>query len=102
MGHVLHVPFARVDTTAAALDLLHGAGFTTIALTPDRSAPPIDRLVLDGDRTALLLGAEGPGLSAGALTGTTTTARIAMAEGLDSLNVAAAGAIACHELAHRG
>ena len=102
MGHVLHVPFARVETTAAALDLLHGAGFATLALTPDTAAPPIDRLVLDGDRTALLLGAEGPGLSASALTGTTTTVRIAMADGVDSLNVAAAGAIACHELARRG
>ena len=102
MGHVLHVPFARVETTAAALELLHGAGFATLALTPDTAAPPIDRLALEGDRTALLLGAEGPGLSAGALTGTTSTARIAMADGVDSLNVAAAGAIACHELARRG
>ncbi len=102
MGHVLHVPFARVETTSAALDLLHGAGFTTLALTPDTAAPRIDRLVLEGDRTALVLGAEGPGLSASALTGTTTTARIAMADGVDSLNVAAAGAIACHELARRG
>ncbi len=102
MGHVLHVPFARVETTAAALELLHGAGFATFALTPDTAAPPIDRLALEGDRTALLLGAEGPGLSAGALTGTTSTARIAMADGVDSLNVAAAGAIACYELARRG
>ncbi len=102
MGHVLHVPFARVETTAAALELLHGAGFATLALTPDTAAPPIARLALEGDRTALLLGAEGPGLSAGALTGTTSTARIAMADGVDSLNVAAAGAIACYELARRG
>ncbi len=101
MGHVLHVPFARVETTAAALDLLHGAGFVTLALTPDPAAPPIDQLVLEGDRTALLLGAEGPGLSDSALTGTTTTARIPIADGVDSLNVAAAGAIACHELARR-
>ena len=101
MGHVLHVPFARVDTTGAALEQLHEAGFTTLGLTPDPAAPLLGQLRLDDERTAVLLGAEGPGLSQVAIAGTTSTARIAMADGVDSLNVAAAGAIACYELARR-
>ncbi len=99
MGHVLHLPFARVATTAAGLDLLHAHGFTTVGLTPDRTAPPLERLSWGGGRVAVLLGAEGPGLTAGALAGVTVTARIAMADEVDSLNVAAAGAIACYALA---
>lgn len=98
MGHVLHVPFARVPTTAAALELLHAHGFTTVALTPEPAAPPLETLDLAGERVAILLGAEGPGLTAAALDGATMTARIVMAAGVDSLNVAAAGAIACAQL----
>lgn len=102
MGHVLHVPFARVPTTAAALELLHRYGFTTIALTPDPAVPALGSLPPLGERVALLLGAEGPGLTAAALAGSTVTTRIAMAPGVDSLNVAAAGAIACFALSiHR-
>jgi tRNA G18 (ribose-2'-O)-methylase SpoU len=101
MGHVLHLPFARVATTSAGLELLHGHGFTTVALTPERSAPPLDQLSLGVDRLAVLLGAEGPGLSSAALAGAMVTARIAMADEVDSLNVAAAGAIACYALASR-
>ncbi|MFO7778454.1 MAG: RNA methyltransferase [Nitriliruptoraceae bacterium] len=101
MGHVLHLPFARVSATAAGLELLHGHGVTTVALTPDPSAPPLEELSLAGDRLAVLLGAEGPGLSDAALRGATLTARIAMAAEVDSLNVAAAGAIACHALTRR-
>jgi len=101
MGHVLHLPFARVTTTSAGLELLHRHGFTTLGLTPDRTAPPLEQLSLGVDRLAVLLGAEGPGLTAGALAGSTLTARIVMAPGVDSLNVAAAGAIACYALARR-
>jgi tRNA G18 (ribose-2'-O)-methylase SpoU len=50
---------------------------------------------------ALLLGAEGPGLSDEALDRASYRARIPIAEPVDSLNVAAAGAIACHALARR-
>ncbi len=99
MGHVLHLPFARVEDTVAGLELLHAHGVTTIGLTPDPGAPPLEELSVGGDRLAVLLGAEGPGLSVAALRGATLTGRIAMAPGVDSLNVAAAGAIACYALA---
>lgn len=102
MGHVLHVPQARIAATAAAFDLLHAAGFTTVALTPDPTATDLRDLEVAGTaRLALLLGAEGPGLSDAALDGAHLRARIAMSPGVDSLNVAAAGAIALHALAPR-
>jgi tRNA G18 (ribose-2'-O)-methylase SpoU len=102
MGHVLHVPFARVPTTAVALESLHAAGFRTVALTPAAEATDVRDLALTaGDRVAVLLGAEGPGLSAAALGGAHLRARIAMDPAVDSLNVAAAGAIALHALQAR-
>jgi tRNA G18 (ribose-2'-O)-methylase SpoU len=99
MGHVLRVPFAAVSTTAAALELLHAAGFRTVALTPAPDAVDV-RDVAPGhdERVAVLLGAEGPGLTPTALVGARQRARIAMRPDVDSLNVAAAGAIALHAL----
>jgi tRNA G18 (ribose-2'-O)-methylase SpoU len=102
MGHVLHVPFAPVPSTGAALDLLHTAGVRTVALTPAAAATDVrDLVVTPGERVAVLLGAEGPGLSAAALGGAHERARIAMHPEVDSLNVAAAGAIALHALQAR-
>jgi tRNA G18 (ribose-2'-O)-methylase SpoU len=99
MGHVLHVPTASVDTIDAAFELLHGAGVRTFALTPDADAVDLrDVEVSADDRVALLLGAEGPGLSDGALAGAHLRVRIPMHAGVDSLNVATAGAIALHHL----
>jgi len=61
MGHVLHVPFARLPALPGGLDELGRAGLITVALTPDPSAPEL--FEVDGSRRlALLLGAEGPGL----------------------------------------
>jgi tRNA G18 (ribose-2'-O)-methylase SpoU len=103
MGHVLYVPFARVASTQDALDLLHTAGFTTVALTPAADAVDLrDLEVATSDRVALLLGAEGPGLSDAALASASVRARITMHAGVDSLNVAAAGAIALHAVARAG
>jgi tRNA G18 (ribose-2'-O)-methylase SpoU len=102
MGHVLHVPFASVGTTAAGLDVLHAHGVTTVALTPAASAPDLRVVeVAACGPVALLLGAEGPGLSDAALDGARVRARIAMTTEVDSLNVAAAGAIALHALGPR-
>jgi tRNA G18 (ribose-2'-O)-methylase SpoU len=102
MGHVLHVPFARVPTIASGLASLHAAGFTTIGLTPDPTAVDLrDVEVADDERVALLLGAEGPGLSDAALDGVQRRVRIRMHAGVDSVNVAVAGAIALHALAPR-
>jgi tRNA G18 (ribose-2'-O)-methylase SpoU len=97
MGHVLDLPFTVLAPWPAALSLLDDAGFGLVALTPDPAADDIRRLGLAAaGRVAVMLGAEGPGLSAGALGLATVHARIAMAAGVDSLNVGSAAAIAFH------
>lgn len=99
MGHVLHVPFARTGPIDVALDALRAAGCTVLALTPDPQAVDLDDLTPLRERPlALLLGAEGPGLTAGAVAASDLGVRIPIAGGVDSLNVAAAGAVACHAL----
>lgn len=103
MGHVLRLPFARAPgTVAALLAELRADGITTVALTPDPDAADLRDVAGHlGDRVALVLGAEGPGLTGDALRGAAVRARIAMHPEVDSLNVAAAGAIALHTLAPR-
>jgi tRNA G18 (ribose-2'-O)-methylase SpoU len=92
MGHVLRVPFAVLPGDwPASLDVLRE--FTVLAMTPDVSATPL-REVEVPERWAVLLGAEGPGLSAAALAAADLRVRIPMASGVDSLNVATAAAVA--------
>jgi tRNA G18 (ribose-2'-O)-methylase SpoU len=98
MGHTLTVPWARARAWPDALADARAAGFTIAALTPGDDAIPIDRLPASR-RIALMLGAEGPGLSAASLAATDLRVRIPMAAGVDSLNVAAASAIAFHRVA---
>jgi tRNA G18 (ribose-2'-O)-methylase SpoU len=98
MGHVLHVPFTRVGPLASSLPELHERGFATLALTPRADAVDLGAVRRPAERVAVLLGAEGPGLSAEAIVGATHAVRIAMDGGVDSLNVAAAGAITFHAL----
>jgi tRNA G18 (ribose-2'-O)-methylase SpoU len=94
MGHVLRVPFAVLPGEwPASLAQVRTAGFRLLALTPHRDAAPI-RSVESPDRWALLFGAEGPGLSPGALDAADQLVRIPMADGVDSLNVATAAAVA--------
>jgi tRNA G18 (ribose-2'-O)-methylase SpoU len=70
-----------------------------LALTPAPGAVPIQRLKPDQrERAALLLGAEGPGLSRHALAASDVPVKIPMRRGVDSLNVAAAAAVAFWEL----
>lgn len=103
VGHVLGVPFARLDPWPGALGALRDAGFALVALTPDPTAEPLRRLdPASLGRVALLLGAEGPGLSAAALARADRRVRIPMAPGVDSLNVAAASAVAFAHLADLG
>ncbi len=93
MGHVLRVPFAVVpDPLPSALEGLRQQGFRLLAATPAPSATAV-RDVPPADRWAVLLGAEGPGLSDAALAAADLRVRIPMAEGVDSLNVATAAAV---------
>lgn len=97
MGHVLRVPFAPLPGPwPASLDLLRHAGLRVAALTPAGDAVPLRAAGLDTGPVALLLGAEGPGLSEAALAAADLRVRIPMASGVDSLNVATAAAVAFH------
>jgi tRNA G18 (ribose-2'-O)-methylase SpoU len=94
MGHVLRMPFAVLDgPLPAALPRLHDAGVPTLALTPRAQAEPL-RSVTPPPRWAVLLGAEGSGLTEESLAGAQRLVRIPMATGVDSLNVATAAAVA--------
>ena len=100
MGHVLHVPFTELPGPwPASLDRLRAAGLRVAALTPADDAVALAAAGLAGERVALLLGAEGPGLSADALAAADLLVRIPMASGVDSLNVATAAAVAFHTVA---
>jgi tRNA G18 (ribose-2'-O)-methylase SpoU len=107
LGHVLRVPWTRIAGGRDGLAALHAAGFTTVALSPAPDAEPINELAAElaaaeRDRptfVALLLGAEGPGLTDEALRHADRRVRIPIADGVDSLNVATAAAIAFHRLA---
>ena len=103
MGAVFAIPYARMSDWRAGLAEIRAAGFTLLALTPDQSAVPLEAATSAG-RVALLLGTEGDGLSSRWLAEADTAVCVpmspgAMAMGVDSLNVVAAAAIACHELA---
>jgi tRNA G18 (ribose-2'-O)-methylase SpoU len=103
MGAVFAIPYARMSDWRGGLAEIRAAGFTLLALTPDQSAVPLDKVTSAG-RVALLLGTEGDGLSARWLAEADLAVCVpmsagAMAMGVDSLNVVAAAAIACHELA---
>jgi tRNA G18 (ribose-2'-O)-methylase SpoU len=103
MGAVFAIPYARMTEWFDGLAELKRAGFKVLALTPDARATPITSASI-GDRAALLLGTEGDGLSARWLHEADEAVRIPMhpaarANGVDSLNVVAAAAIACHRLA---
>jgi tRNA G18 (ribose-2'-O)-methylase SpoU len=95
MGHVLALPFAVLPGWPADLGRLHDAGYLTVALTPAEDA--VDLAAVDPrahPRTAVLLGAEGPGLTDVAQRTAGIRARIPMRTGVDSLGVAAAAAVA--------
>jgi tRNA G18 (ribose-2'-O)-methylase SpoU len=104
MGTVLAVPYARMDDWREGLGGLRAAGFRLLALTPADGAIPIGEVLAGGGvppgaRLALLLGAEGDGLSARWRDQADVSVRIPMSREVDSLNVASAAAIACYLLA---
>jgi tRNA G18 (ribose-2'-O)-methylase SpoU len=106
-GATVALPFARLADWPRDLERLGDAGYTVLALTPRAEAVDIGELGNGGElgdgrplpaRLALLLGTEGRGLSAEALAAADLHVRIPMAPEMDSLNVAAAGAVALHWL----
>jgi tRNA G18 (ribose-2'-O)-methylase SpoU len=105
MGAVFAIPYARMTGWFDGLAELKSAGFRVLALTPDEGATPIDAALSGaGNRVALVFGTEGDGLSSRWLREADEAVRIPMnraarAAGVDSLNVVAAAAIACHLLA---
>jgi tRNA G18 (ribose-2'-O)-methylase SpoU len=96
VGAALLVPFARLARDEDAVGLLERHGFAPIALSPSGATTLADHR--PQRRNAVLLGSEGPGL-APALLARTTSVRIAMAPGFDSLNVATTSGIVLHHLA---
>ncbi|MGF7236634.1 MAG: TrmH family RNA methyltransferase [Frankia sp.] len=101
MGEVFAVPYARLERWPDGLGTLRDAGFTVLALTPGAGSVPLDEVRLGlaaTDRVAILLGTEGSGLSEAALAGADRRVAIPMAAGVDSLNIAAAAAIAFYAL----
>ncbi|WP_069814129.1 TrmH family RNA methyltransferase [Streptomyces sp. TP-A0874] len=95
MGAVFAVPHARLENWPGGLEMTGRAGFRLLALTPHEKAVPLDTAVAKGpERIALMLGAEGTGLSRQALSAADEWVRIPMADGIDSLNVGAAAAVA--------
>lgn len=97
LGLVLRVPFARLEPWPAGLGLVSASGFTPVALTPSPGAETVGKVAqeLRGQKVALIVGAEGPGLSRAVL-GMCRRARVPMVAGVDSLNVAAATAVALY------
>lgn len=99
MGTVFQVPWTRLPEWTAAKPLLEGAGLHLAALALADDAVALDDFAAAGhERVALLMGSEGDGLSRGALAAADTVVTIPMAGGVDSLNVAAASAVALWEL----
>ncbi|MGW0033366.1 TrmH family RNA methyltransferase [Streptomyces sp. NPDC003314] len=100
MGAVFSVPYARLEGWPHGLGTVREAGFRLLALTPAERAVSIDEAAPHKlDRVALMLGAEGEGLSQKALKAADEWVRIPMAHGVDSLNVGAAAAVAFYAVA---
>jgi len=100
MGHALRLPHARTLDLAGAAATLRDSGWTVCALTPSDDSTDLDR-VEPADRIALVVGSERAGLSDATLAAATLRVRIPMHEQVDSLNAAAATAVACWHLRQR-
>ena len=101
MGAVFALPWARLGDWHGAPDLLTTAGFRTVALTLAEDAVNLAEVageLASAAKVAVLLGTEGAGLSRRWTEGAAVRVRIPMSAGVDSLNVAAAAAIACYSM----
>jgi len=95
MGTIFQVPWTRIDPWPGGIDLLHSLGFTVAALALGADTVPLDELAArPPERLALVLGTEGDGLASRTIARADLAVSIPMAGGVDSLNVAAAGAVA--------
>jgi tRNA G18 (ribose-2'-O)-methylase SpoU len=101
MGTALSLPFARSESEFNLVDQLHEGGYTCIGMSPDPSAHDIDHWKPSSKRIALFMGSERVGLTDETMTSLDAIVRIRMHEGIDSLNVGAAAAIALHAYAPR-
>ena len=103
MGHALLVPFARAESWPADLKMLRDNGFRILAMTPDPQAGALADVVgaLSKDKVAILVGAEGPGLTETVMRASDVRVRVPMSRGTDSLNVATAAALAFYERARQ-
>ncbi|WP_167097779.1 RNA methyltransferase [Mycobacterium sp. DL592] len=99
MGHALRVPFAKAQHWPADLNALRQQGFRMLAMTPNPQAQTLAHAMdeLAGEKVAVLVGAEGPGLTETAMRASDVRVRIPMSRGTDSLNVATAAALAFYE-----
>nr|MBQ8890155.1 RNA methyltransferase [Clostridia bacterium] len=103
MGTVFLVPWCHIGKTKedwpASISVLEKMGFTTVAMALSLDSVPIsDPRLKDAEKLAIVLGTEGDGLSKSTIAACDYTAKIPMSHGVDSLNVAAAGAVAFWEL----
>jgi tRNA G18 (ribose-2'-O)-methylase SpoU len=101
MGHALLVPYAWAADWPTDLAVLGRNGFRLLAMTPDPAALSLPEAMarMSNDKVAILVGAEGPGLTETALRASDVRVRIPMSRGTDSLNVATAAALAFYERA---
>jgi len=96
MGSTLAVPFVRAGDWPSAIGLLRASGFQVVALTPAAIALPITSITPAAPNVAILVGAEGTGLSEPAMAAADLRARIPMSGAIDSLNVTTAASIALY------
>jgi tRNA G18 (ribose-2'-O)-methylase SpoU len=102
MGEVFAVPYAYLHPWPSSLQTLRDSAFRLLGMTPAADAVRLDEVALGADeRVALVLGAEGPGLTAEVLAAADLRVRIPMAPSVDSLNVAAAAAVGCWVVGRR-
>ena len=99
MGHALLVPYAWASAWPADLAALRDRGFRLLAMTPAPGAATVAQAMtsVGDDRVAILVGAEGPGLTETTMRASDIRVRIPMSRGTDSLNVATAAALAFYE-----
>jgi tRNA G18 (ribose-2'-O)-methylase SpoU len=96
MGAVFAIPWAKLTSWDNAMEVLANAGFTTVAITLAAGADDLEDVAVNHQKVALVLGSEGPGISPHWQASSAIRAVIPMAAGVDSLNVAAACAVACY------